>query len=163
MNGPPVPAGLSSIPSLDAVAEHPELAEALSREVAFRLFLKVQMLATTFALALVHRSNSERASAWEREELINAREAARILNRSLSWIQQRARTAPLKFCLVQSLGRGLLFSRRKIDLLIAREVGQNPEPRTLGLRGVNSGRRPRRKGNADPPSSPASEGKSGEG
>src|SRR5437870_4267094 len=140
---------LHSVPSLDAIAEQPELADGLSRQEAFRLYLKAQSVAT---LALAGVLDCTPRLDPDRDELINARETARILGRSVSWVQQRARSAPLKSCLVQSLGRGLLFSRRKIDRLIARDVGQNPEERTLGLRGVNSGRRAQRKGNAGAPS-----------
>ena len=108
-------------------------------------------------------SGNQPSGDREYDELINAREAARVLGRSVSWVQQRARETPLKYCLVRSLGRGLLFSRRKIDRLIAHEAGQNPNDLTQGLRGVNSGRRPRRKGNADPPSTSIPSGESGGG
>jgi hypothetical protein len=153
--------GPISIPSLDAVSERPELTQELPREISFKLYLAAQRVAATCALALARDHKAELDPAHD--ELINAREAARVLSRSVSWVQQRAREVPLKFCLVRSLGRGLLFSRRRIDRLIAHEVGQNPDGQALGLRGVNSGRRPRRKGNASPPSTPTPRGESGRG
>ncbi len=149
--------------SLDALADHPELARQLPADEAFRLYLKAQAVAERCALAMFTAGATPHRSDPDPDELINAKEVARILHRSVSWVQQNARTARLKFCLVQSLGRGLLFSRRKIHLLITREVGQNSDDRTQGLRGVNSGRRPRRKGFADPPSSSLPSGESGGG
>ncbi len=140
-------------PSLDAIAERPELARQLPREVAFTLHIKAQIAAAVCALAAVGGNpSSESNPNLDQDVLLNVKEAARVLGRSNSWVQQHARSAPLKFCLVSSLGRGLLFSRRKINLLITRDVGQNPQTRTLGLRGGNSGRRPRLKGSAIPPS-----------
>ena len=141
------------VPTLDALADHLELAEQLPREVAFRLYVKAHAVADACVLAVFADGAPVRDGGLEHDGLIDAKEAARILHRSVSWVQQHARTAPLKFCLVQSLGRGLLFSCRKIDRLIAHEVGQNPATQAMGLRGVNAGRRPRRTESADPPSS----------
>ncbi len=151
------------VPTLDTLADQPELAQQLPRDLVFRLYLKAHAVADACALAMVVDRAPGRGGDNEEDELIDAKEVAHILHRSVSWVQQCARTAPLKFCLVQSLGRGLLFSRRKINRLIARAAGQNADTKTLGLRGVNSGRRPRRKGNADPPSDPTSPGESGGG
>lgn len=151
------------LPTLDALAAHPELAQQLPRDVAFQLYLKAHAVADACALAVVADGEPARGDDIASDELIDVKEVARILHRSVSWVQQHARTATLKFCLVQSLGRGLLFSRRKINRLIAREVGQNPDDHALGLRGVSSGRRPQRNGNAGPPSAPTSPGQSGGG
>ncbi len=152
------------LPTLDALAAHPELAQQLPRDVAFQLYLKAHAVADACALAVVVADGEPaRGDDIASDELIDVKEVGRILHRSVSWVQQHARTATLKFCLVQSLGRGLLFSRRKINRLIAREVGENPDDHALGLRSVNSGRRPQRKGNADPPSAPTSPGESGGG
>jgi len=148
------------VPTLDVLADHLELAQQLPRDVAMRLYLKAHAVADACALAMAVDGETAGRDDVEQDQLIDAKETARILHRSVSWVQQRARTAPLKFCLVQSLGRGLLFSRRKVNLLIAREVGQNPDTKTLGLRGVNYGRRSQRKGTADPPSSAISDGES---
>ncbi len=151
------------VPSLDALADHPELAQQLPREVVFQLYVRAHAAEASCLVALGAAPVSPSSGAHEHDELINARETARVLGRSISWVQQRASETPLKYCLVRSLGRGLLFSRKKIDRLIARETGQNPDDRTQGLRGVNSGRRPRRKGNADLPSTSIPSSESGGG
>ena len=143
---------LHPVPTLDVLVDHPELAQQLPREEAFRLYLKAHAVADACVLAVVADREPGRTQDVASDELIDVKEVARILHRSVSWVQQHARSSPLKSCLVQSLGRGLLFSRRKIDRLIAHDVGQNPALQTLGLRGVNSGRRPRHKRNADTPS-----------
>jgi hypothetical protein len=150
------------MPTLDALADHLELALQLPRELAFRLYLKARAVADACVVAVFTEGAPAHDDDLEHDELIDAKEAARTLHRSVSWVQQHARTAPLKFCLVQSLGRGLLFSRRKINRLIAHEIGQNPTTQALGLRGVNAGRRPRRKGSADPPSVETPHGESRE-
>ncbi len=149
-------------PTLDALAAHPEMVQQLPRDVAFRLYLKAHAVAAACALAFAVDGEPVRGDDVASDELIDVKEVARILHRSVSSIQQRAHSAPLKFCLVRSLGRGLLFSRRRINRLIAREAGQNPDDQAQGLRGVNSGRRPQRKGNAGPPSGPKPPGESGE-
>lgn len=154
MMPPPV-----AVPTLNDLDAHPELAQHLQREVAFQLYVRAHAVAAVCGLAAM-QGESHRHHDDDHDQLIDAKETARILGRSVSWVQQRARSAPIKSCLVQSLGRGLLFSRRKIDRLIAREVGQNPDTPMLGLSGVNSGRRPRRRGNADPTSSPIPDGES---
>lgn len=79
----------------------------------------------------------------EPDELIDAKTVAAILKCSVSNVQHRAKQAPLKFSLVQSLGRGIRFSRKKIEGLIEREAGRDPRISEIGLRGVNSGRRRR--------------------
>ena len=150
------------VPTLDALADRLDLAQQLPRDVAFQLYVKAHAVAGACALAVIANEKPARGDEIEQDELINAKEVARILHRSVSWVQQHARTAPLKFCLVQSLGRGLLFSRQKIDRLIAHELGQNPAAQALGLRGVNSGRRPRLKGSANPPNGQTPRGESRE-
>jgi hypothetical protein len=97
--------------SLDALADHPELTRQLPRDEAFRLYLKAQAVAEACALAMLTAGVPARRDDPDPDELIDAKMVARILHRSVSWVQQGARTAPLKFCLMQSLGRGLLFSR----------------------------------------------------
>lgn len=79
----------------------------------------------------------------EPDELIDAKAVAAILKYSVSNVQHRAKQAPLKFALVQSMGRGIRFSRKKIERLIEREAGRDPRTSEIGLRGVNSGRRRR--------------------
>ena len=156
---------VAPLPTLDQLAAQPELAANLPRDAASRLYLQAQHVMLACALVVLGEPKDAALSDGhdQHDQLIDARETARILSRSVSWVQQGAKRAPLKFCAVRSMGRTLLFSRKKIDALIAREVGQNPEDKTLGLRGVNSGRRPRRKGTAGPPSTPDSGGESGGG
>jgi hypothetical protein len=155
---------VASLPTLDQLAAQPELAANLTRDAACRLYLQAQgvMLACALAVLGEPKDAAQSDGHEQHDQLIDARETARILSRSVSWVQQGSKRAPLKFCSVRTMGRTLLFSRKKIDALIAREVGQNPEDKTLGLRGVNSGRRPQRKGTAGPPS-PDSGGESREG
>jgi len=152
-----------AIPTLDTLADHPGAAEYLSREVLFRLYQRAHVAEVACLVALGADPDRQGRDETGHDELINAREVALVLGRSVSWVQQRARTAPLKFCLIRSLGRGLLFSRRKIDRLIAQEAGQTADHSTLGLRGVNAGRRPRRTGTAHPLSASTPEGESGGG
>src|SRR5215468_3417428 len=92
---------LAEIPTLDEVADQPDLLRGLPREVTFQLHLKAQSVATTCALALVGALESTSRVDPEHDTLVNAREAARLLGRSVSWVQQRAHSAPLKFCLVE--------------------------------------------------------------
>ena len=99
------------------------------------------------------------------EEALSVDEVATLLKVSRRSVQRLAHRPPLRIAVITSLGRQLLFSRRKVERLIAREAGN--EPFTLGLRGVNSGRRPQRKGSPRPAQSltavpgPTGEGKSG--
>src|SRR4030081_41791 len=120
--GAPAQSPPLSVPSLDALADHPELVQQLPREMVFQLYLRAHAAEVSCLVALGAAPLSPSSGDGENEELINAREAARVLGRSVSWVQQRASGTPLKYCLVRSLGRGLLFSRRKIDRLIAHET-----------------------------------------
>jgi hypothetical protein len=88
------------------------------------------------------------------EPTLDAAAVAEILGKSKRWVQLNAHKAPLKRAVVPFTGRSLRFSQQAIAGLIEREAGT--QPFTLGLRGVNSGRRPQRArhraGQAGPPS-----------
>src|SRR3990172_1903372 len=82
------------VPTLDALADHPETAEHLSREALFRLYQRAHAAEGAGLVALGADPDRQARDETGRDELINAREVARVLGRSVSWVQQRARTAP---------------------------------------------------------------------
>jgi hypothetical protein len=99
---------LAAAPTLDQLADHPDLAQKLPHEIAFRLHLKAQTVATACALALVSPPNGEG------DELLGVREAARRIGVSPITLAHRARKEPYSRFLVPTGSRTLRFSARAI-------------------------------------------------
>lgn len=162
---------LAPILSLGQLAERPELIDRLPVGVCGALIIEaaadmdqkaalIKRLSTRVATAAI----SEGSVSARSEELIDARAVAELFHVSPSTIQHKAKREPFKFFVVPTNTRRLLFSRRKIEDYIRREAGRSHEHLALGLRGVNSGRRPQRKGPPSRPPQPlAPAGSPGEG
>ena len=75
---------MRSVPTLDALAECPELARALPRDVAFQLHLKAQAVATLCALALA--GGAELPERPPEDRLLTTAEVCGRLQRSRNWV-----------------------------------------------------------------------------
>lgn len=142
-SGNGVSAELRPVPSLDAIAADPDLARDLPRHIQIDLALKAVKVHAVIATALAAAPAPPRA-VEAHEELLTEAEVAAIFHCKPSTIRHKARTAPFRDFLLPG-SRPMLFVRSRIDRYIRQHAGRFDDESSKGLRGVNSGRRARRK------------------
>jgi len=105
------------LPTLDTIADEPELAKTLPRPCLFALILRAQTVQMTCANAML---TDEKASP---DEILDCPAAARALGMSRGNLYKLAHTT-LKDLRIDNGTRSLRFSRARIDEYLRRSAGR---------------------------------------
>ena len=133
---------MTQVPSLDAIAADPGKAHTLPRPALVALAVTLQGVWMAVQTALLASVPVE-SEMLTHEETCDAGEVARLFGVSKSTVEHHARTRlPYQSFLIPDT-RPMMFSRSKIDRYIRQRAGASVDESSVGLRGVNTGRRPR--------------------
>ena len=110
---------LTSIPSLNDIIAHPELAGLLSADVASALLVQVVSLQTVLLGQLLRERAGVTTAAKEEDRLLTVEKAAHKLGASEDWLYRNAKKLPFT---VRN-GRQVRFSERGIDRWIRARQG----------------------------------------
>lgn len=108
---------MNAVPTLDQLAEDPQLARGLSRAVLMDLSTKAVMAHTVILTSLMVADAADAA-----EEYIDSNAVAALMGVSVFTVRRLAKTT-LKRCVVATGTRRLLFSRRMLDETLRQQAG----------------------------------------
>ena len=142
---------VSVVPSLDAIAQHPELVQELPPHVCRALTIKAGAVVTMLATRLESTdATPERTQAAAADELLTAGQAAALLGISPLTIIRRRHRRPYSDFVVPIGTRLIRFSSARIQAYISESAGSVSVPRRPARRNGASGAR------AGQPSTPTS-------